>query len=62
MMLVRIAQGFIHLGKGTMTMNPFHSDRQLMCPASVAALFSICFGFLDADRSLTFLFFTFLTK
>ena len=52
MMLVRIAQGLTHMGKGTMTLNPFHSDRQLMCPASVAALFTTCFAFLDAENSI----------
>lgn len=50
-MLVRIAQGLNHLGKGTMTLNPFHSDRQLMCPASVAAIFALCFSFLEGEKS-----------
>ncbi len=53
LMLVRIAQGMIHMGKGTMTLNPFHSDRQLMCPAAVAGLFSTVFFFLDANNSKT---------
>ncbi|KAL3080104.1 hypothetical protein niasHS_013776 [Heterodera schachtii] len=35
MMLLRITQGLMHLGKGTQTLNPFHSDCQLMCPAIV---------------------------
>uniref|UniRef100_A0A7E4VA39 26S proteasome non-ATPase regulatory subunit 2 n=1 Tax=Panagrellus redivivus TaxID=6233 RepID=A0A7E4VA39_PANRE len=48
LMLVRIAQGLAHLGKGTMTLNPFHSDRQLMCQTAVAAIFATCFSFLDA--------------
>lgn len=52
MMLVRLAQGLTHMGKGTMTLNPFHSDRQLMCPASVAALFTICFAFLGAENTI----------
>lgn len=53
-MLVRVAQGLTHMGKGTMTLNPFHSDRQLMCPAAVAALFATCFAFLDAEHSKIF--------
>lgn len=52
LMLVRLAQGMTHMGKGTMTLNPFHSDRQLMCPAAVAALFATCFFFLDANNSV----------
>lgn len=51
MMLLRIAQGLMHLGKGTQTLNPFHSDRQLMCPASVAALLTTCFAFIDGEKS-----------
>uniref|UniRef100_A0A914X4C9 26S proteasome non-ATPase regulatory subunit 2 n=1 Tax=Plectus sambesii TaxID=2011161 RepID=A0A914X4C9_9BILA len=52
LMLVRLAQGMTHMGKGTMTLNPFHSDRQLMCPAAVAGLFATCFAFLDANNSV----------
>ncbi|KAK0406710.1 hypothetical protein QR680_018750 [Steinernema hermaphroditum] len=51
-MLVRIAQGLIHLGKGTMTLSPYHSDRQLMCPAAVASLFATCFAFLDSKNTI----------
>lgn len=54
-MLVRIAQGLTHMGKGTMTLNPFHSDRQLMCPAAVASLLATVFAFLTAECSKLFL-------
>ncbi|KAL3080112.1 hypothetical protein niasHS_013784 [Heterodera schachtii] len=50
MMLLRITQGLMHLGKGTQTLNPFHSDRQLMCPAAVAALLTTCFAFIDGEK------------
>ena len=52
LMLVRIAQGLTHLGKGTMTLNPFHWDRQLLCPASAAALFATAFAFLDVKNTV----------
>ena len=29
---VRIAQGLVHLGKGLLTLNPYHSDRFLLAP------------------------------
>jgi len=29
---VRIAQGLVHLGKGLLTLNPYHSDRFLLSP------------------------------
>ena len=34
--MVRIAQGLVHMGKGTLTLNPYHNDNQLMSPVSVA--------------------------
>uniref|UniRef100_A0AC34PXR3 26S proteasome non-ATPase regulatory subunit 2 n=1 Tax=Panagrolaimus sp. JU765 TaxID=591449 RepID=A0AC34PXR3_9BILA len=52
LMLVRMAQGLTHLGKGTMTLNPFHSDRQIMCLSSVGALLVTSFCFLDASSSV----------
>jgi len=39
------------MGKGTMTLNPQHSDRQLLCPASVASILAVCFSFLDSKTS-----------
>lgn len=51
MMVLRIAQGLVHLGKGTMTLNPFHSDRQLLCPTAVAALLTTCLAFIDSEHS-----------
>lgn len=43
---VRIAQGLLHMGKGLMTLNPFHSDRMLLNgPAlgGMLVLFHCCF-------------------
>ena len=48
-----MAQGLNHMGKGTMTLNALHSDRQLMCPTSAAAVFSVCF-LLAADKDSEF--------
>lgn len=56
LMLVRIAQGMVHMGKGTLTLNPFHSDRQLMSPSAVAGLLATCFTFLDVKNSKFFKF------
>ncbi|CAG0912033.1 unnamed protein product, partial [Cyprideis torosa] len=36
--IVRIAQGLVHLGKGTMTLHPYHSDRTLLSPVAVAGI------------------------
>ena len=39
--MVRIAQGLVHMGKGTLTVNPYHSDGQLMSPVAVAGLMGV---------------------
>lgn len=45
--MVRIAQGLAHLGKGTLTLCPYHNDRQLMSPVAVAGLLTTLLAFLD---------------
>merc|ERR1719435_482891 len=50
--MVRVAQGLVHLGKGTLTLNPFHSDRQLMSPVAVAGLMSVLVALLDVKTTI----------
>ena len=50
--MVRIAQGLVHLGKGTLTHNPFHSDRTLMSPVAVAGILSVLVAILDVKENL----------
>lgn len=45
--LVRIAQGLTHLGKGTMSLSPYHSDKQIMKPVAVAAILCVLFSAID---------------
>jgi len=45
--LVRVAQGFLFLGKGLLTLNPFHSDRRLMSRPAVAGLLVVLHACLD---------------
>lgn len=49
--MVRIAQGLTHLGKGTLTISPYHSERQLMSPVAVAGLMATLVSFLDVKNS-----------
>lgn len=49
--MVRIAQGLVHLGKGTLTLSPYHSDRQLLSPVALAGLLSTLVSFLDVKNS-----------
>ena len=49
--MVRLAQGLTHLGKGTLTLQPYHSERQLMNPVAVAGLLSTIVACLDVKNS-----------
>ena len=50
--MVRIAQGLVHMGKGTMTLNPYHSDHQLLSPVAVAGLLGCIVACLDVKNTL----------
>ncbi|KAF3444073.1 hypothetical protein FNV43_RR13763 [Rhamnella rubrinervis] len=43
---VRIAQGLVHLGKGLLTLNPYHSDR-LLSPTALAGVVTMLHACLD---------------
>ena len=47
--MVRIAQGLLHMGKGTMTLNPFHADRQVQSPVVAAGLLIVLVSLVDAS-------------
>ena len=42
-----MAQGMLFMGKGLLTMNPFHSDRKLMNHTAVAGLLIVLHSGLD---------------
>lgn len=50
--MVRIAQGLTHLGKGTLTMSPFNSDKHVMFPTGVAGLLAVLLSFLDVKQTI----------
>jgi 26S proteasome regulatory subunit N1 len=50
--MTRIAQGLTHLGKGTLTLSPFHSDRQLLVPTALAGLLAVIFSMLDVKQTI----------
>jgi len=46
--IVRLAQGILHMGKGTISLNPYHSGGLLLRPAAMAGLLATihtCFDF-----------------
>lgn len=51
--MVRIAQGLLHMGKGTMTLSPFHTDRQILSRVSAAGLLAVIVAMIDAKQFIT---------
>ena len=46
--VVRVAQGLLHMGKGTIGINPFYQDRQIMSKNAVCGLLATLLAFSDA--------------
>ena len=46
--MVRIAQGLVHMGKGTLTLYPYFLDRMIMSRTAVAGLLATIIAFTDA--------------
>ncbi|KAJ0254136.1 26S proteasome non-ATPase regulatory subunit 2 B [Hirschfeldia incana] len=44
---VRIAQGLVHMGKGLLTLTPFHSERFLLSPTALAGIVTLLHACLD---------------
>jgi 26S proteasome regulatory subunit N1 len=49
---VRIAQGLLHMGKGLMTLNPFHSDRMLLNYPALGGMLVLLHSCLDLQNTL----------
>ena len=45
--VVRISQGLVHMGKGLLGLNPFHSDKFLFSPVSLAGLLTVLYTCTD---------------
>ncbi|XP_065191107.1 26S proteasome non-ATPase regulatory subunit 2-like [Sycon ciliatum] len=50
--MTRIAQGLTHLGKGTLTLSPYHSDRSILSSANLSGLLSLLVMCLDMKGTL----------
>lgn len=46
--VVRVAQGLVHMGKGLIGVDPYHTDRQLYSYTAVAGLLATLVAFTDA--------------
>ncbi|KAL8382763.1 hypothetical protein RB595_006513 [Gaeumannomyces hyphopodioides] len=51
--MVRIAQGLLHMGKGTLSINPFHTDRQVLSRVAAAGLLAVLVAMIDAKSFIT---------
>jgi len=51
--MVRIAQGLLHMGKGTLSINPFHTDRQILSRVSAAGLLTVLVAMIDSKQFIT---------
>lgn len=49
--MVRIAQGMCHMGKGTLTLNPYHTDKQIFCTTALAGLLVTITALVDSPHS-----------
>lgn len=52
--MVRVAQGLVHMGKGTVGTNPYWCDRQIMSRTAVAGLLATLLAFTDAKACACF--------
>ena len=50
--IVRLSQGLLHMGKGTMSICPFHEDRQLMSNVSVSGLLAVLVACMDIKNTI----------
>ena len=48
--MVRIAQGLLHMGKGTVSVNPFHTDRQILSRVAASGLLTVLIAMIDAKQ------------
>jgi len=45
--MVRVAQGVLHAGKGSVTLSPFHTERSLMSPVAISGLLATFVSCMD---------------
>lgn len=50
--VTRIAQGLNHMGKGLITLHPFHSDRLILNPAGLAGVLTVLHLCMDLKNTL----------
>ena len=51
--MVRISQGLLHAGKGTLSLSPFHTDRSVLSRVAAAGLLTTMVSLIDAKSFIT---------
>ncbi|EEU40898.1 uncharacterized protein NECHADRAFT_66474 [Fusarium vanettenii 77-13-4] len=51
--MVRIAQGLLHMGKGTLSISPFHTDRQVLSRVAAAGLLATTVAMIEPKDFIT---------
>jgi len=51
--MVRIAQGLLHMGKGALSLSPFHTDRSVLSRVAAAGLLTTMISLIDAKSFIT---------
>ncbi|CAH0048653.1 unnamed protein product [Clonostachys solani] len=51
--MVRIAQGLLHMGKGTLSLNPFHTDRQVLSQVAASGLLATMVAMIEPKEFVT---------
>lgn len=51
--LVKVAQGLVHMGKGLMTIQPYHTERQLLSGVALSGILMVIFSCLDMKATIT---------
>ena len=49
---VRLAQGLLHMGKGLLTISPFHANRSLICKPAMGGILTFLHCCLDIKRTI----------
>ena len=49
--MVRIAQGLLHMGKGTQSLSPFHTDRTVLSKVGAAGLLTVMMSLVDNPKA-----------
>jgi 26S proteasome regulatory subunit N1 len=50
--MVRVSQGLVHMGKGTIGINTFFGDREIMSRPAVAGIMALLTAFTDAKNCM----------